>query len=210
MTLYGMHCSNNRPSLHDVAVPSARARIKQCADATLNLDTGSYITMASTQSKACQGQEDLFNQFHKSTDFQEILSTFQSLCNALDLDCNSNQHNNNFYAVLRKKLTAWRTRALYPLLDARAALPEYDNQQVCQGKRVLIVGAGPVGLRSAIEAALLGAAVDVVEKRTDFSRNNCLHLWPFVVTDLKNLGAKVFYSKFASGGIDHISKSVTD
>ena len=168
-----------------------------------------YIKMASAKSKAYLGQEDLFNQFHKSTDFQEILSTFQSLCNALDLDCNSSQHN-NFYAVLRKKLTAWRTRALYPLLDARAALPEYDSQQACRGKRVLIVGAGPVGLRSAIEAALLGAAVDVVEKRTDFSRNNCLHLWPFVVTDLKNLGAKVFYSKFASGGIDHISKSVTD
>ena len=96
---------------------------------------------------------------------------------------------------------------LYPLLNARAALPEYEAQKgACQGKRVLIVGGGPVGLRSAIEAALLGAEVDVVEKRTQFSRNNCLHLWPFVVTDLRNIGAKIFYSKFATGGIDHISK----
>lgn len=71
---------------------------------------------------------------------------------------------------------------------------------------MLIIGGGPVGLRAAIEAALLGARVDVVEKRTQFSRNNCLHLWPFVVTDLRNIGAKIFYSKFATGGIDHISK----
>ena len=149
-------------------------------------------------------QEEIFNRFHKSTDFQEILSTFEALCNELDIDCSS-QHN-NFYAELKKKLSTWRTKPLYRLLDARSALPEYDNQRACSGKRALIVGAGPVGLRAAIEAALLGATVDVVEKRTDFSRNNCLHLWPFVVTDLLNLGAKVFYSKFAYGGIDHISE----
>ena len=155
--------------------------------------------------KSCN-QEELFNQFHKSTDFLEILKIFQSLCSELGLDCNG--HSGWCYPLLREKLTAWRTRALYPLLNARAALPEYEGQQACRGKRVLIIGGGPVGLRAAIEAALLGASVDVVEKRTEFSRNNCLHLWPFVVTDLRNLGAKVFYSKFASGGIDHICKLI--
>lgn len=148
--------------------------------------------------------EQLFNQFHKSTDFLEILKLFQDLCNELGLE--SATQGCGFYALLRGKLRAWRTRALYPLLDARVALPEYEGQKSCIGKRVLIVGGGPVGLRAAIEAALLGASVDVVEKRTHFSRNNCLHLWPFVVSDLRNLGAKIFYSKFASGGIDHISK----
>ena len=73
--------------------------------------------------------------------------------------------------------------------------------------RVLVVGAGPVGLRAAIEAALLGAKVDLVEKRTDFSRNNSLHLWPFLINDLRALGAKKFYGKFASGNIDHICES---
>ena len=161
--------------------------------------------MSSTASNS--SQEQLFNQFHKSTDFLEILKTFQSLCNELGIgDCDQHSNGGGFYPLLREKLTAWRTRALYPLLDARAALPEYESQQACRGKKVLIVGGGPVGLRSAIEAALLGASVDVVEKRTEFSRNNCVHLWPFVVTDLRNLGAKVFYSKFATGGIDHICK----
>lgn len=45
----------------------------------------------------------------------------------------------------------------------------------------------------------------VVEKRDRISRNNVLHLWPFVITDLRNLGAKKFYGKFCAGAIDHIS-----
>lgn len=72
--------------------------------------------------------------------------------------------------------------------------------------QVLIIGAGPCGLRTAIEAQLLGAKVVVVEKRDRFSRNNVLHLWPFVINDLKQLGAKKFYGKFCAGAIDHISE----
>jgi Succinate dehydrogenase/fumarate reductase, flavoprotein subunit len=70
---------------------------------------------------------------------------------------------------------------------------------------VLIIGAGPCGLRAAIEAQLLGAKVVVLEKRDRFSRNNVLHLWPFVIHDLKSLGAKKFFGKFCAGSIDHIS-----
>ena len=71
--------------------------------------------------------------------------------------------------------------------------------------QVLVIGAGPCGLRTAIEAQMLGAKVVLIEKRQNFSRNNVLHLWPFVITDLKALGAKKFYGKFCPGAIDHIS-----
>ena len=71
--------------------------------------------------------------------------------------------------------------------------------------QVLIIGGGPCGLRTAIEAQLLGAKVVVVEKRDRFSRNNVLHLWPFVIHDLRGLGAKKFFGKFCAGSIDHIS-----
>ncbi len=71
--------------------------------------------------------------------------------------------------------------------------------------QVLIIGGGPCGLRTAIEAQLLGAKVVVVEKRDRFSRNNVLHLWPFVIHDLRALGAKKFFGKFCAGSIDHIS-----
>ncbi len=70
---------------------------------------------------------------------------------------------------------------------------------------MLVIGAGPCGLRTAIEAQLLGARVVVIEKRDRFSRNNVLHLWPFNIHDLRGLGAKKFYGKFCAGAIDHIS-----
>ena len=61
-------------------------------------------------------------------------------------------------------------------------------------------------MRLAIECSFLGCDVIIVEKRRYFSRNNVLHLWPFVIDDLKRLGAKKFYGSFCAGAIDHISK----
>lgn len=59
----------------------------------------------------------------------------------------------------------------------------------------------------AIELALLGARVVLLEKRDSFSRNNVLHLWPFTIHDLRALGAKKFYGHFCTGTLDHISES---
>ena len=157
------------------------------------------------QASGAAPREQLFSQFYDSTNFQEILHIFQSLCAEIGVDSALYEE---FYSSLKEKLTTWKAGALWQLLDARAALPEYQGQKACAGKRVLVVGAGPVGLRSAIEAALLGARVDLVEKRTGFTRNNSLHLWPFLITDLRKLGAKKFYGKFAAGSIDHICKSI--
>jgi len=70
----------------------------------------------------------------------------------------------------------------------------------------LIIGAGPCGLRTAIELGFLGAKVVLLEKRDAFSRNNVLHLWPYTIQDLRGLGAKKFYGKFCAGAIDHISE----
>ena len=148
-------------------------------------------------------REQLYSQFYDVTDFQEILATFRALCEEIGID----PSDYGLYSLLKRELTSWKARALWQLLDGRAQLPEYGDRKACEGKRVLVVGAGPVGLRAAIEAALLGARVDVVEKRKSFSRNNSLHLWPFLITDLRNLGAKKFYGKLASGTIDHICKS---
>ncbi|CDQ76832.1 unnamed protein product [Oncorhynchus mykiss] len=76
---------------------------------------------------------------------------------------------------------------------------------LCLSLKCLIIGGGPCGLRTAIELALLGAKVVVIEKRDTFSRNNVLHLWPYTIHDLRGLGAKKFYGKFCAGAIDHIS-----
>lgn len=64
--------------------------------------------------------------------------------------------------------------------------------------RVVISGAGPVGLRAAVEAALMGMRVHVVEKRDSFSRVNILLLWPMTADDLMAYGARTFYPKFSN------------
>ena len=73
----------------------------------------------------------------------------------------------------------------------------------------VIIGAGPCGLRAAVELGFLGARVVLLEKRDAFSRNNVLHLWPFTIHDLRGLGAKKFHGKFCAGSIDHISECRT-
>lgn len=146
-------------------------------------------------------RDGLFTRFCEVTELQQILSSFRGLCEEAGVDPDSYEE---VYPALKKSLTSWKPSSIWDLLDKRAALSEYDSQTACRGRRVLVFGAGPVGLRMAIEAALLGAKVDLVEKRDAFSRNNSLHLWSFLITDLRNLGAKKFYGKFASGSLDHI------
>uniref|UniRef100_A0A182P169 F-actin monooxygenase n=1 Tax=Anopheles epiroticus TaxID=199890 RepID=A0A182P169_9DIPT len=112
---------------------------------------------------------------------------------------------NEFYPKMKAAIRDWRAQALFKKFDARAAHKVYCKGRAACKTRVLIVGAGPCGLRTAIDAQLLGAKVVVVEKRDRISRNNVLHLWPFIIHDLKALGAKKFYGKFCAGSIDHIS-----
>ena len=144
-----------------------------------------------------------FNQFVESVDLVQIGDNFRKLCHEIGINPDSCE---SVYTSLKRELTNWKCRDIWNVLDKRAGLSEYGSQTACKGMSVLIVGAGPVGLRAAIESALLGAQVDLVEKRTSFSRNNVLHLWPFLIADLTNLGAKKFHGKFCTGSINHISK----
>ena len=62
----------------------------------------------------------------------------------------------------------WAQKQLFASLSSRAALPQYfhaDAKRACSGMQVVVVGAGPVGLRTAIEMALLGAGVRVLDAR---------------------------------------------
>ena len=70
-----------------------------------------------------------------------------------------------FYPKLKAKLKTWKAQALWAKYDKRAAHKCYNRGKACAGTRVLIIGAGPCGLRTAIEAQLLGAKVVIVEKR---------------------------------------------
>ncbi|KRZ85162.1 Protein-methionine sulfoxide oxidase MICAL2, partial [Trichinella sp. T8] len=122
--------------------------------------------------------------------------------------CKANRSDNyEFYKSIRDKFNWWKVKQLWEMLDKRYMSREYLNQQAGKDLRVLVVGAGPCGLRLAIECAFLGAKVFVLEKRESFVRNNLLHLWPYAKEDLKNLGAGIFYPKFSVGSTTYISVS---
>lgn len=99
----------------------------------------------------------------------------------------------------------WKAKQLWAKLDDRCRRPEYCDMPLStrgglggvssrgfasQPMRAVVIGAGPSGLRSAIELRLLGASVVVVERRERFSRLNRLHLWRWCGEELKALGAR--------------------
>ncbi|XP_059366870.1 protein-methionine sulfoxide oxidase mical3b isoform X9 [Carassius carassius] len=153
------------------------------------------------QSESCQAHA-LFDAFVQAATCRETLRAFQELCKELKLHPGGQPQ---FYHTLRSRLHDWKAKALWAKLDKRASQKEYMRGHACTSTTCLIIGAGPCGLRTAIELRFLGARVVLVEKRDAFSRNNVLHLWPFTIQDLRGLGAKKFYGKFCAGAIDHIS-----
>ncbi|XP_075325537.1 protein-methionine sulfoxide oxidase mical3a isoform X20 [Odontesthes bonariensis] len=144
----------------------------------------------------------LFDKFVQASTFKVTLKAFQELCEHLEVKPNEHRI---FYHKLKSKLNYWKAKALWVKLDKRASQKEYKKGRACVSSKCLIIGAGPCGLRTAIELAFLGAKVVILEKRDAFSRNNVLHLWPFTIQDLRGLGAKKFCGKFCAGAIDHIS-----
>uniref|UniRef100_A0A803TRA3 Microtubule associated monooxygenase, calponin and LIM domain containing 3 n=1 Tax=Anolis carolinensis TaxID=28377 RepID=A0A803TRA3_ANOCA len=144
----------------------------------------------------------LFDRFVQASTCKGTLKAFQDLCDYLELKPKDYR---TFYHKLKSKLNYWKAKALWAKLDKRGCHKDYKKGKVCANTKCLIIGAGPCGLRTAIDLSFLGAKVVVIEKRDAFSRNNVLHLWPFTIHDLRGLGAKKFYGKFCAGAIDHIS-----
>uniref|UniRef100_A0A8C1TG70 Molecule interacting with CasL protein 1 n=1 Tax=Cyprinus carpio TaxID=7962 RepID=A0A8C1TG70_CYPCA len=144
----------------------------------------------------------LFDSFVQAQTCKETQQNFIELCRHLEVEPRDYKH---FYSKLKDRLNYWKAKELWQKIDKRGAHPDYEQGQACHQNKCLVLGAGPCGLRTAIELALLGAQVVVLEKRSSFTRNNVLHLWLYTIRDLLNLGAKKFYGRFCSGSIHHIS-----
>ena len=146
--------------------------------------------------------DSTYDKLVSASDIPDTVKYFSMLCELLDI--NPKNHKTVF-TTLKAKLKSWKYQNLFNKLEKRSKHQDYKNKP-CAKTKVLIIGAGPVGLRLAIECAFLGAHVTVIEKRDKFSRNNVLHLWPFLIVDLKGIGVKSFFGKFCSGSLDHISE----
>ncbi|XP_051947452.1 F-actin-monooxygenase mical1-like [Xyrauchen texanus] len=154
------------------------------------------------QSDSANPGHALFDCFVKAQTCKESQQSFSELCRHLELDPRDYKL---FYSKLKDRLNYWKAKELWQKIDKRAAHPDYEEGKACHQNKCLVLGAGPCGLRTAIELALMGAQVVVLEKRRSFARNNVLHLWPYTIRDLRNLAAKKFYGRFCCGTLDHIS-----
>ena len=145
-----------------------------------------------------------FVEFFDATDIESAREAFERSCAEVDLTPYGSI--NDFYRkykIALKEHVPYRYRDIWKILDKKATQKPYQGA-VAEGQNVLVIGAGPCGLRTAIETQLLGANTVIIERRNAFTRNNVLKLWKFLIEDLKSLGAKKLYGMFCAGNINHV------
>lgn len=70
------------------------------------------------------------------------------------------------YPCIRERTDYWKARELWKKYDKKASAKAYKRDLAkFKPLNVLIIGAGPVGLRLSIECAFLGHRCTIVEKR---------------------------------------------
>ena len=146
---------------------------------------------------------EAFKAFVDAQSFPDALKWHAELLDQLDISPGPFQEfYPKFKSAIRDHLP-FRYKEIFKILDARSKLKPYGGAPA-EKQRVLVVGGGPMGFRTAIETQLLGARTLVIERREDFTRHNVVKLWKFLLADYKALGVKKFVGKFCSGSVNHI------
>ena len=189
--------------------------VKSEASTRTALEKSRFSTRPSkfTKSFKKEREVDTFRKFAelglepRVNDMKDAQQLFQDIMKDLELDAEAKTFN-SFFPSLCSALDGRlpdKFTSLLRSLELRAAKREYGGNAVAAGRAAVVLGAGPCGLRLAIELQLLGATVTVIEKREEMTRNNVLRLWPFVMEDLKSLGLRKLYPQLELGTINHIS-----
>lgn len=82
---------------------------------------------------ASQSVSQLYDEFLKSGTCKHILSSFQQLCERLELKHTTHRH---FYRRLRGLVTSWKAQTVWAKIDKRAAQKEYKKGEACSDTRV--------------------------------------------------------------------------
>jgi len=145
-----------------------------------------------------------FVEFFEAPDLSSARESFLQSCKEVNLEPYGT-YSDFFikYKTALKEHVPYKYRDIWKILDKKASQKPYQGA-LADGSNVLVVGAGPCGLRTAIEAQMLGANTVIIERRDGFTRNNVLKLWKFLMEDLKSLGAKKLYGMFCAGNINHV------
>lgn len=128
----------------------------------------------------------------------EVVSEWNSLCQMLNSANASDCTSRLFKWTPKDTRDKSFLHSRDSLLPRRMKWPVYKNGENLAGTGVLVVGAGPAGLRLAIEARLNGAEVSLLEGREYFSRMNVLKIYTISELDLRSLGMKNMWSNFVS------------
>lgn len=148
---------------------------------------------------------DLFSRFVTADTAELVMGTYAELKARADVQQPAEGMEHPYQQIKRLEGLPWRARAVWALLDQRVALAEYRAAPLA-GRRAVVCGAGPCGIRVALELALLRADVLVVEKRRAseaFCRVNRLHIWEWCKVDLLSWGAKIFDPPCSTFGSDN-------
>lgn len=147
------------------------------------------LTLPAPLQQALQ-QARLISSFHAFVAAQEVEPTMKAFASM-----KQEAEGAEPFAALQR-VDHFAVKRLVSTLNAK--LGQYTAPLPLAGRRVLVVGAGPGGLRTAIEALVLGADVQVVEKRRAFSRHNVLVLWSSIVDELRSLGLKELFKSYGT------------
>ncbi|KAJ3325948.1 hypothetical protein HDV06_002333 [Boothiomyces sp. JEL0866] len=138
--------------------------------------------------------------------FKELLSCESAIRTVEIVNALRSTTTNGTYEQLKELLlpiVPYSNKAIFNVLDKKIQSVSHLATKI--SAKVLVSGAGPCGLRSAIECALLGYQVAVFELRSECSRHNILKTWESTANDLISLGIKTFLPSFkAYGGNLHI------
>ena len=144
---------------------------------------------------------EAFQAFYEADEVGQVEEAFGKMLELAELDYKS--PGKEIFERLREVFegkVSFRLKKIFSILAEaqKKRAPEYKAENVQM--KVFISGAGPCGLRTAIECALLGFKTTIVEKRAVFSRANILMLWSHTKDDLVSLGSKYFYKEMLTHG----------
>ena len=106
--------------------------------------------MFSGQTQQLVGGEDAvkaFERFYDENNVEGVLGAFDSVCESLDIHPGRFPE---FFPSLKNQLTdklSYKYKEIWKILEKRSKLSVYNGGKQCSDLRVLIIGAGPVGLR---------------------------------------------------------------